>query len=359
MGPRCLLVPLLAMACQPAPTATSGLSSMPAETTGPPESEGDTPETSTSSSTSGTTASGLASTSTSTDTTDTAASTFDLGSPADASDGSPAGCQGKIDFLFVISRDDNMQWIQPQLLAASPDFIATIQKKFADFDYHIMVVDGDASWGAYGCNDSCTPEGCAIYDVFPCDQLDLVSFCDELLGAGTVFPAGYNASNRPCGVDGDKRYLTRDQTDLAETFACIAQLGGSGRGWLGEALTAAVSHQLTGPGGCNDGFLRDDALLMVTFIGADWDEEGKPLGSAGTPESWAHAVVDAKHGDPESVVMLNILDPTCPPQDRTCELARMFHYSHIGSAQALDYGPDFDAATDLVEVACEGFVPPD
>jgi len=73
---------------------------------------------------------------------------------------------------------------------------------------------------------------------------------------------------------------------------------------LGQALTAAVQSPINGKGACNDGFLRDDALLMVTFIATNGDIKG--WDSEGTPAEWAQAVLDAKHGDDKSVVMLNI-----------------------------------------------------
>jgi hypothetical protein len=60
--------------------------------------------------------------------------------------------------------------------------------------------------------------------------------------------------------------MVKGQTDLAGTFDCVARIGIGGAGKLGEALTAAMHKNLNGPGGCNDGFLREDALLMVTFI---------------------------------------------------------------------------------------------
>jgi hypothetical protein len=69
----------------------------------------------------------------------------------DFGDGSPVGCRGKIDLLFVISRQANMQYRQAQLAAAFPQFIETIKSKFADFDYHIMVVTGDDGWGSEHC----------------------------------------------------------------------------------------------------------------------------------------------------------------------------------------------------------------
>jgi hypothetical protein len=57
-----------------------------------------------------------------------------------------SGCKGKIDFLFVISRAWVMGPSQDKLVAAAPDFIATIQDQFDDFDLHIMVVDSEERW---------------------------------------------------------------------------------------------------------------------------------------------------------------------------------------------------------------------
>lgn len=40
-----------------------------------------------------------------------------------------------------------------------------------------------------------------------------------------------------------------------------------------DAMVAAVAAELQGPGGCNDGFLRDEAILVVTFISDDENVE--------------------------------------------------------------------------------------
>ena len=55
-------------------------------------------------------------------------------------------------------------------------------------------------------------------------------------------------------------------------------------------------------GGCNEGFLRDDAILVVTFI---TDEED--TGSAGNPDSWKQTLVDAKGGNEEAIVVLGLV----------------------------------------------------
>ncbi len=177
-----------------------------------------------------------------------------------------------------------------------------------------------------------------------------------------MFPAGVDdEANKPCPIDGGRRYLVKGQKDLAGTFECIARVGGSGWDSLGQALTAAVAPPMNKLGGCNPGFLRDDALLMVTFIASNPDQKQ----SEGTPSQWAKAVIDAKHGDDKSVVMFNIggcdcgpYEGECHPFDRLCTLTTMFPYHHRIDVLTEPVGPGFAKAADLVETACAGFVPP-
>ncbi|WP_434420119.1 hypothetical protein [Nannocystis pusilla] len=125
---------------------------------------------------------------------------------------------------------------------------------------------------------------------------------------------------------------------------------------LGEALVHAVSPELNGAGGCNEGFLRDDALLVVTLV--TWTAD---YSSEATPAEWAQAVVDAKHDEEESVVMFSIAGvqdgEKCLAYDRICQLVKLFPYTHSIRADEPDYMPGFDEATDLVEAACSKFIP--
>ncbi len=371
VAPRHTLALFLVSACQASPVDQTGFGSTPGITTAPPASTGTT-----SSSTSGT-STGEHSSSGVGDAGTTAEPGRDLGLVPDFGDDSPIGCEGKIDFLFVISRDGNMGYRQEQLAAAFPQFINTIKSKFADFDYHIMVVTGDDGWGHESCTEVCPTPGCNVGESccdwyhqdwkgkpccgaadYPCQDLDLVTQCDRTWGAGEVFPAGIaNEANKPCPIDGDLRYLVKGQSNLDETFACIATVGTSGNTWLGQALTAAMNKHINDPGGCNNGFLRKDALLMVTFIFTNPDEVSD---SEGTPAEWAKAVIDAKHGDDKSVVMLSIgLDEAhWKPSDRIGTLAMMFPYRVLAYAVEPDYGPAFVEAAGLVETACAGFTPP-
>jgi len=370
MGTRNTLALLLVTACQASPIGHTGFGSTPDISTGPAASTG---EGSTSSSSSGTsTGNDGGSAGGSADT--TTEPVRDLGGMPDFGNDSPVGCKGKIDFLFVIARNANMGHRQEQLTAAFPHFIDTIKSKFADFDYHIMVVTGDDWWGNPACTELCATPGCSVGDQccdwndpdqqgepcctapdYPCQELDLVSECDRTWGAGEVFPAGVGGEpNKPCPIDGGRRYLVKGQSDLDATFACIATVGTSGWGSLGQAMVAALQKPINEPGGCNKGFLREDALLMVTFIAANPDQKQ----SEGTPAEWAQAVLDAKHGDERSVVMLYIGVPGCQEADRLCELTKMFPFHHPASLAAPDLGPVFAEAASLVEVACAEFVPP-
>ncbi len=358
---------LAVTACARSGDASSSFSGGPGPGTGDPASAGSS-DTGTSSSSSG---SGQVDVSTG-----AASSTgsFDVGTQPDFVP-SPAGCKGKIDFLFLVSREGLMEARQAQLAAAFPKFIDTVESKFADFDYHIMVVDGDGPWpdGWWGdvvCNDVCpnlackVGEDCCKYSGtkdepccpdpnYPCEAVDSVMPCDVAWGAGMVFPAGEGTADKPCPIDGGRRYLVKGQENLDDVFACIATVGTSGYDMLGQALTAAVDPQING--GCNNGFLRPDALLMVAFIHNTGDTT--EFGSEGTPAEWKQAVLAAKHSDERSVVVFHIGFPECMG-DRICEFTKMWPYNHSIHGAEPDYGPGFAEAASLVDAACEEFVPP-
>jgi len=379
VGTRNILALLLVGACQTPSVGHTGFGSMPEVSTAPAASTGGS-------------SSGLGSSGTSTgedsgsgsgSADSTSEPVGDLGDMPDFGNDSPVGCKGKIDFLFVISRELNMEYRQAQLAAAFPNFIDTIQSKFDDFDYHIMVVDGDGEsennetgWGNPACTKLCATPGCSVGDPccywndpdqqgkpcctapdYPCQDLDLVTACDWAWGAGTVFPAGVSGeANKLCPIEGGRRYLVKGQSNLEDTFACIATVGASGWDSLGQALTAAMQSNINDPGGCNNGFLRKDALLMVTFIATSPDSKQ----SEGTPDQWAQAVLDAKTGDEKSVVMLSILNTEAQwkPSDRIGTLVKLFPYHHLEDALTADYRPAFVEAANLVETACAGFTPP-
>ncbi|HEY8379015.1 MAG TPA: hypothetical protein VIK91_21130 [Nannocystis sp.] len=279
---------------------------------------------------------------------------LDVGHEPDLMEPEPVGCQGKLDLLFVVSREVSMNKAQDALVTAFPDLYETLGEMYVDFDPHVMVVDADAEWGVPECDAKCKkndPWGCEEY---PCDYLP--SVCDTILGAGAIFNAGFATANAECELTSGRRFMIgKTQPDPEETFSCLARVGALGKGWLGAAAAAALSPELRGPGGCNDGFLRDDALLVIVFLG----RQDEPGDSPGDPAEWAQAILAAKHDDPKSVVILDIGSLSCiPEKDRICELAQTyFPYHHIASWTFLDYYSPFDALVELVEKACPPTAP--
>jgi hypothetical protein len=290
-----------------------------------------------------------------------AGSVLDVGTAQDLGPAGPPGCRGKIDFLFVVARNVSMHLRQAQLIAAVPEFIATIEAAFADFDWHIMVVDADELWGTWSCNKECPgPYDECPMATYPCELLAGLTDCDWTLGAGIVQSAGQYAANKVCPISGGRRYMTREQVDVVETFTCLATLGiSSDRARLGNAAAAAMQPAINGPGGCNEGFLRDDALLMITFISTTHDTKGSD--SDGNPYAWSYPIIDAKHGDLESIVLLNIGGfpaTNCEPTDRICQLIRLFPRWLQTDVEGDSYGEAFAAAAELLLDACAAFTPP-
>ncbi len=294
----------------------------------------------------------------------------DLGDLPDFGPDKPLGCKGKIDFLFLISRAGQMQNAQQQLLASFPGFIETIETMFPEFDTHIMVANPEGTWPGWGCEKYlCKNEAPYCGEngkdyVCGSTSYELVTTCDEVLGAGLLFNAGPFATNTPCALAGGRRYIvTRDEPDPLAAFECIARVGTYGYAPpTGDALIAALSPYLS-VGECNKGFLRDDALLFITFIIDTEDEKSKTYVS-----DWYKAIVKAKHGDPGAVVTLLITGQYSPVEIPGCvvafdhenklrDLITMFPYHVEGDVCASSYAPYFTETAKLVDEACASFAP--
>ena len=233
------------------------------------------------------------------------------GDPGDG-DGEPAAdyCD-QVDFLFVIDNSISMAPEQNALSDAFPGFIQAIEATL-DTDDHVLVTDTDLiGW--------CTPGNCAnpmnLHHTcmgpqgYAC-QMELEE-CDITLGAGVVEPAGQGASNMFCDPLGGNRYMLEGEPDKGAMFDCLAHVGlaGSPDERPLDAIVEALSEDLNDQDGCNEGFLRDDAILVVTFISDD-DENNETH----TPQQVYDAVVAAKNGDVDRIVVLGLT----PGPDNNC-----------------------------------------
>ena len=246
-----------------------------------------------------------------------------------------AGCQ-KIDFLFVIDNSESMVDEQAALAASFDGFIDAIVETLNVEDYHVMVVDTDGSPYLEG--------------------------CDGVLGAGRVT----SGAGKDCAIAGDQRYMTVDQPDYAEAFSCVALVGatGSGKEHIMEALFESITT-LSQPGECNAGFLRDDAILVVTVIADEGD-----FVTPGTPQDWHDTVVAAKQGQEDAVVPLGIISDlgkegapctVVGGANTNAPFIEMFidSFEHGRRHSVCDppYDDFFLEAVTSVELSCESFEP--
>ena len=291
-----------------------------------------------------------------------------------ATGGQEMGCR-KVDFLFIIDNSGSMGDEQQSLIASFPGFISSIQNTLKEAqDYHIMVIDTDA-WVFGGCNaicplflNTCPPAGLD----FMCGTPPLE--CEDVLGAGVTHPRGLSSSQKDCMFSSAARYMDITEPDLGKTFACAAQVGTGSTDDPEKPMQAMVAA--VAPNGaahdCNLGFIRQDAILVVTFITDEDDNAGD--GSTGTPDGWKASLVAAKKGDQSALVVLGLYgdndqpnalcDPLvdssgAEPSPRLRQFVESFGDHGIsGSVCADNYDPFFAQAVALIETTCDEFVPP-
>lgn len=275
------------------------------------------------------------------------------------------GCES-VDFLFIIDNSGSMGDNQQNLVDSFPGFIQAIQSTVAEAsDYHIMVTKTDAGWGG-DCPFLCEAFFGICPDIpeYPC-MTGPPSTCDTVMGAGVTYPIGSDSSGQLCPLAGVDRFITPADSDLPSSFGCVAKVGtdGSGDERPVEALTGALSDVLNGTGGCNQGFLRDEAILVVTII---TDEEDSS--SPGSPQGWYTNVVAQKSGDGSGIVMIGLInDPDAT--DSVCgvdaedpvrlrEFIESFPNAYRGSVCAPNYADVLTDAVAIIDTACDEYVPP-
>jgi hypothetical protein len=277
---------------------------------------------------------------------------LDLGMPPDL--GEDVGCDA-VDFLFVIDDSSSMSEHQQNLVANVPAFVAGIE---ATLDAVDSIQVGVVATDPYPGN----PGQCILLGA-------LVTSTED---------AGPDASDMICGPYADGFNYMTEADDLDASFACAAQLGTLGNGFERpmEAMVTTLGKSLDVPGGCNEGYLRDDALLVIVVITDEYDGPGdpeaefpqrEPTTSMGDPQTWYQAVVDAKGGIPQNaaaLVLTNYADGPCAPADLGHDGVNLVEWveqfgdnGFLGGICEPDYGPIFEEATTIIQTACDNFVP--
>lgn len=272
--------------------------------------------------------------------------------------GEDPGCE-HVDLLFVIDNSGSMSDEQANLVNSVPSFISEIQIQLADTDtYHVGVITSDE----YEYNGSCDKEGAMV-----------------------TATGGDDSSDAVCGPYADGyRYMTEND-DLEVAFSCAAMVGTDGDGDERpmQTMQAALSPEMNAPGKCNDGFLRDDALLVIVIITDEEDDheldgcmQSAHPGSSGEPETWFDQVVAAKGGIEENIVVLALVGPpgpdpaVCPVLDkcvggaegaevaeRIVAFTTMFTNGFVGRICEPTYASFFSEAVGVITSACDNFEP--
>ena len=237
------------------------------------------------------------------------------------------GCR-KVDYLFVIDNSASMADNQLKLVESFGVFIEGVQRSQATLEsVHVGVVTTDAYVAS--------PPEC------------------HALGGLVSRTEGHNSSDAECGPYAEGHNYMTERDDLATTFPCAAQVGTSGNNqeYPLEALTSAVT-KFQGEGECNEGFIRDDALLVVVVV-TDEDDPG-------LLDHRYDKLVDAKGGRSDNVVVVSLVNEPgtdCSLQGHAkvatnlVEFAGYFEHSFVHPVCG-DYAEAFERAIGVVEAAC-------
>ena len=268
------------------------------------------------------------------------------------------GCE-EVDLLFVIDNSGSMADEQVNLVSSFPGFITAIQDQLADTEgYHIGVITSDL----YAYNNGCQVEGAMV-----------------------ISTGGTDSSYGICGPYAEGHNYMTEMDNLTSTFSCAAQVGtaGDGNERPMQTMLAALAPGMSAPGGCNEGFLRDDALLVIVIITDEEDDHEvdgclqlPQPGSSGEPPAWYAGVIAAKGGIETNVVVLSLVGPpgpnpaVCPALDkcaggiegaevasRIVQFTNMFTNGFIGRVCEPSYAGFFSEAVSVIKSACDGFEP--
>ncbi len=238
----------------------------------------------------------------------------------------------EVDFMFVIDNSGSMSSHQANLIANFPAFIDGIQTTLEGVDsYQVGVITTDT----YSQN------------IPNCQNLSSLVVQTQAGGA--------------CGPYADGANYMTEMDDLATSFSCAAQVGtvGNATERAMQAMVETVQKIEGDPGECNEGFIRDDALLVIVVITDEPDNT-----SIGNPMTWYDEVLLAKAGIPENVVVVSIINtPAGGCSGGVANNMAMFTdmWGDNGFQVPIcapDYAPFFDEAVGIIDVACENYIPP-
>lgn len=181
-----------------------------------------------------------------------------------------------IDVLFVLDNSDSMEEEFAQLIPAFTNFAALGELFFEGACSYRVGITRTKSDPSY------QPIACQV--------------------RGSLNQSGALAQGEPCFSEGHPPWVS--ETDPLSGIGCpiVVGTGDVPDERIMDTLFAALSPELLGAGGCNEGFLREQAALIVILVTDEDDdddsEDSTPVvdrtGSAGSPGDWYDNLVAIK-----------------------------------------------------------------
>ena len=182
-----------------------------------------------------------------------------------------------VDLLFMVDNSSSMRPLQNNLRANFPTFMQRLMEPPGLPNIHVAVVSSDM--GAFnpaagneaisGCTTTASPGYAGNNGVFQYTAPPPET--GQAACATGLDPSAHFISD----IGGVKNY----SGDLANVFSCIAALGDAGCGFehqFASVLRALGADDLGPPPQENQGFLRDDAYLVVVMITNEDDCSARP-----------------------------------------------------------------------------------
>jgi hypothetical protein len=290
---------------------------------------------------------------------DDAGMRLDVAATGDGDGDGDAGCEA-LDFLFIVDSSTSMWSFQQELAASFGPFMDVIESSLDTVEtIHVGVITADEyPWNATGCQSL----GSLVTDT---------DGGSHSQGNPAIPPV-----QTACGpfVEGH-RFMT-EQDDLTAGFDCVAGVGSSSPDYerpitgLGEAVSPAMNAA----GGCNEGFLRSNAPLVVVVLTDDVsvkDEPDQDLKEDSDPtkdtSAWRPTLLAAKSNDESAIVVVGFLpwgDTSCgldpaTPSSNIPDFVESFQRHVLASVCEPDYASILQGAVDEIKTSCDEFVPPD
>lgn len=272
---------------------------------------------------------------------------FDLGGMPEAEKKEIRPCE--IDFLFVVDNSISMKTKQENLSRSVPKFIETMMHSTEfDKDFHIGVVTTDK------------------YKAATVDCNFLGGLVTQVESEVPQPDGSVKKELKRCGPYKSGRNYMTHKDDLERSFTCAAQPGVTGAAEERQigAILGAIDPSRAGTGQCNEGFIRESAILVTVVI---TDED---VGfDKGTAAQWHSAVLSRKGDDPKKAVTVSIVVPPknlCDPGDPfiahgddLIEFTGLFkERGFVGDVCSPSYDPIFKEAISIIDFACGELVDP-